>query len=657
MTGVYVKTRIIPILGIFIILALSTTAGTLSEQQQQELIDRVNYLHGTTSLETETDGHQHAKCGTDIALSFFNHQSEFTGDLAAKAAALEPRPNLALTYDSPGGHFKIHYNDGGSDAVYLAGQTTGGIPDYVLGVAAAADSAWQVEIVELGYPLPISDGTNGGDSRVDIYIENLGSSYYGATFPDTTGLPLYQQSVASFMIIDNDFNIPPYNQSDEMERRLDAARVTVAHEFFHVIHYTIDYTEYEYQGFVDFEVLPWWEMTAVWMEEEVYDDVNDYYYYLHSYLDYPYQSLRLVYGNTLHQYGAGIFPLFLDEKWGPDIIKSAWLNCRELGVGGQFYEAIDSAISEHTSGTDSLLTAFNEFATWNFYTGTRASRAPVGMGFSEAADFHMIPDSVIFTINMTDNFIDTLQRNLPGWPDTLSNGDSIVFFKSHFPQNLGTHYILLNNVQFVVDSVFSYRFYGRDPDDFYSWRFTHLNYPDNPAYDIEFISSENTSSKKFEFDPDGVDKIVAIATPVEPLNFATNYFDKDYDYSLFFNNQFDVITDTISSIQLSFGPNPVLWEDGNSHISFIIEDTDEIESESKIVDVHIDIFSIAGEKVCELSYPDEVLDQYSPIRKSWNLTNLNGSSLAGGVYYAIVNVLSNDGSINTSVTHKIALIK
>ncbi|MFH2036071.1 MAG: MXAN_6640 family putative metalloprotease [Candidatus Zixiibacteriota bacterium] len=650
------KRTIIFFLGTWAILTISAFAGTMSEQEQQELIDMVNYMRGDTTLETVFDEHEHGKCGTDIALTYFNHLSDFTGEYAAKVAALPPRPILSFTFDSPGGHFKIHYNTSGTDAVYLPGTDVNpadGVPDYVNGIAIAADSAWQAEIVTLGYTQPLSDGTNGGDSKVDIYIENLGPQYYGVTYPDTTGLPYYQQSVAAFLILDNDYNMPPYNSSSALERRLDAARVTIAHEFFHVIHYTLDYTEYETQG--TYDALPWWEMTASWMEEYVFDDVDDYYAYIHSYLNYPYQGLRYVFGNTLHQYGACIFPLFLAERWDPIIIKTAWNKCREYGTGTQFMQAVSDAISEHTGGAYNLRTAFNEFAVWNFFTGTRASRTPAGYGFSEASNYYMIPDSMLFPI---DTFVDRLIWVVGGggWSaDTLSNGKSIAFFEDNMPMSGAAHYIDLRNIDYITDSLFEYTFSGISIDlsDDYTvdWAITHIGFTSSPTEVAEIISINDTSKIKFSIEPDQYSRIISIPTPVDTTYYAD--FSKDYGYTLLFNSSFSDTADVPFSI--SFGPNPAML-DSVDQITFYIRDAN-LETLGKTANINIDIFTASGEKVLTISEKNKTFDAINRwIDIPWGLSNNGDSRVVPGLYFAYMEVELSDGTTASKI-HKIALIK
>ena len=250
---------------------LLTAAGDLSDEYQLNLIAQMQYLRGEGPLPASLQNVTLPHCGTAIAFELFaNRESLTTG--FADAKALLQRPSLPHSAVSPDSLFRVHFSTEGNHAVYLSYVDTlhggNGVPDYVDKIAEIADSVWHFEVDHLGYDAPPSDGSNGGDSLMDIYIAELGGGYYGYTSPEDV---LSDQSATSYIVIDNDFNIWPYNQSAELDRRLDAGRVTVAHEFFHTIHFAYDYTE---TG-PDYG-LYWWEMPATWMEEMAYDDVNDY---------------------------------------------------------------------------------------------------------------------------------------------------------------------------------------------------------------------------------------------------------------------------------------------------------------------------------------------------------------------------------------------
>jgi hypothetical protein len=66
------------------------------------------------------------------------------------------------------------------------------------------------------------------------------------------------------------------------------------------------------------------EATAVLMEDEVFDDVNDYVNYLRSYLNNTNSSIEKY--NSSIEYGKVIFAKYLREKYGLEFIKQIFEN-------------------------------------------------------------------------------------------------------------------------------------------------------------------------------------------------------------------------------------------------------------------------------------------------------------------------------------------
>ncbi len=258
--------------------------------------------------------------------------------------SLPSRPALPIHLDTQ--HFRIWYDTTGYNA------TT---PEYANKVAQSAEYSYQIEVDLLGYPPPLPDSsicegrTNvGGDDRTDIYILELGGRYFGESLPEDPCDTIPWQC-PGFMKIDNDYLEPNYGYQDNP---IEALKVTVAHEFFHLIQFGIDSEE----------DIWWMEATAVYMEDIVYDEVNDYISYLPDFFDYPEIPLNSTSGAEQHIYGAVVFPKFLQKYIGDEIIKDIWMECGEYGVN-----SVD-AISRVTE----LESTFQEFALWNLFTGSRA---------------------------------------------------------------------------------------------------------------------------------------------------------------------------------------------------------------------------------------------------------------------------------------------
>ena len=383
-------------------------AAELSREDQARIIQDFLYVNGQSdrmsaatalSIEEAEHGGMPHKCGMSAAADFAMNRGRLDRDLVVSLgiATLNVRPETQFSYVSPSGRFKIHYDKTGEHAVYRAGDDSDGdgVPNYVEATALIADSVWEHEITELGYPIPPSDSfyTSESDSAAyDVFLQNLAANFYGLAYPDSIWAEtIGHYKATSFIKLDND-----YSQLTGYENRpLDAIRVTMAHEFFHAIQFGID--PYEAEDFD--EVLSrryWMELSAVWMEEEVYDNINDYYGYLPYFFQNVNASIQQFDNfSDLHPYASGIFGMFLSQRFGADLVRETWFKCGEYGVGPHLLIALDEVIDSATNGTESMASAFAEFAQWNYFTGFRAHLAPAGMSYEEAEEYPEIPDGYL----------------------------------------------------------------------------------------------------------------------------------------------------------------------------------------------------------------------------------------------------------------------
>jgi hypothetical protein len=383
-------------------------AESLSRERQIEIIQNYMYVTGqSTQLPTQAlgaiPGHHEVlpiKCGTPAVAEFFLNRDKFDKDLLlAMGVKLYERPSYDpaphYTYDSPAGHFKVHYTTTGHHAVYNASRDSDhdSVPDYIEQVALILDSVYEHIMDTLGYPAPPPDGfyPSGGDDLYDVYLIDTSGGVFGLTYPDAEwigGSGTYRAT--SFIQLDNDYQEAEFKTYNE--RPLDAVRVTFAHEFFHAVQFGINSREFEESQGVQRRY--WMEMSATWMEDEIYDNINDYYSYLPYFFNVPRRSLQS-FGNY-HEYGSVVFAIFLSEKFGRDIIKDIWELCGSLGGdSAHFLIAADSAIRSASGGTYDWASAFREFALWNYFTGERSLYAPAGVGYSERDRYPAIPNTTV----------------------------------------------------------------------------------------------------------------------------------------------------------------------------------------------------------------------------------------------------------------------
>ncbi len=293
------------------------------------------------------------KCGFPLAAQIRRNYNKFSREQQASINILSSRPEKQTSIVSSNGYFRVHYNTQGYDA-----------PVYDLNeLLAALDSVYNFEINFLGYPAPPTDNMQGGDNLYDVYISNFPTGTYGFTqFEDE--LPGGRST--SYMLIDNDF-------ANFYTQGINAARVTVAHEFFHAIqigNYREPFLE-EGNNFRAVDDQYYFEISAVAMEEFVFDDINDYYGNLGSYFNRPQRTLS---ENT--GYNLGILDMFFQKRFGFGFLKRIW----ELMPGKPFLYALEEAIEERGS---TIKNEFHQFGVWTFFTGKRARP-----GYFEEADFY-----------------------------------------------------------------------------------------------------------------------------------------------------------------------------------------------------------------------------------------------------------------------------
>ena len=112
-----------------------------------------------------------AVCGTQAILGLKSYWNELPRATKASFAFLLQRPVLANSIMSLAGHFRVHYSTTGVNAVAPTDADGNGIPDYVDETAKVFEEAWSLQITQLGYSPPPSDG----DEIYDVYIKNLAS--------------------------------------------------------------------------------------------------------------------------------------------------------------------------------------------------------------------------------------------------------------------------------------------------------------------------------------------------------------------------------------------------------------------------------------------------------------------------------------------------
>ncbi len=254
---------------------------------------------------------------------------------------------------SPAGHFRVHFTQSGEHAV--ANSANLATPSYVTEAALAADSAYTVLVHDLGFLPPLPDDGIDGD-ELDIYIRDWNGSFYGMTYFGNSAPSI------TYLVIDND-----YVESSYATKGLEALRVTIAHEFFHMVQLRYAYP---------FEPVSsnayWYEISSTWMEEKCYPDVDDYHAYVADNFrqgDFPNLNDDR-YGFTF-AYGHGLFGQILDIEYGKSGGKHIMLDIWEELSDKEATDNLEQVLSSPTWGS-SLTQALAKYALYNVFTGSRA---------------------------------------------------------------------------------------------------------------------------------------------------------------------------------------------------------------------------------------------------------------------------------------------
>jgi hypothetical protein len=425
------------------------------------------------------------ECGTPLIIEMKRNWDKLLPETKEEINRLLARPVKPFTYGTT--HFVIHYDTAGTYPVYRPWEDVDpadGVPDYVNRVGEYMERSWYVEVDSMGYYAPPFDGTAGGDSLYDVYIDEP----YGYTAGEapSSQYPDRPYAITSYIDIGNDLRISRYPNDP-----LPFCKATCSHEFFHACQFVFtgqiwlypeDYTSWLY------------ESSSNWIEESVWDELNDVYYYLNSYLPVSYQSLY--HEDSRHMYASWIWNQYLSENFGRDILYSIWLKYMETYACA----AVDSVLRD--SGT-TMNDQFQEFAVWNWFTNGKDD----GNHYSEGAFF--FPQDTVVYIATHSSYPAT--GTISGSSAPESYGANYILFRTS-SADTGTYKLTFSgNSQFV---------YGVD---------LILHKPSGFSY-LRMPLNGNPSGELLIPDFKNYDKVIMVVTHL--FNFAERYGPAGYSYNL-----------------------------------------------------------------------------------------------------------------------------
>lgn len=285
---------------------LLTAGGAFAGELDNYYLEQFGERPSTPVLLKTAGGAPARRCGMPLRRGLKRDWSSLESSTQKTLTKYLGKPTLdgEATYTSTGGHFIIHYATSGTDLPAPVAPYT--LSSWIQAVADTFETVYAKEITDFGYAPPPS-------TPYHVYLEQLGDS---GEFGYAQSEQLDGQSASSYIVVDNDFSdwiFSPYNGTP-------ALQITAAHEFHHAIQFGYNYY---------FDI--WYaEATATWMEDEVYDQVNQLYDYSVDYLQNPSLSIDTPTSVTTGGgYGRWIFNRFLAENHGTDIIRAIWTRLRQ----------------------------------------------------------------------------------------------------------------------------------------------------------------------------------------------------------------------------------------------------------------------------------------------------------------------------------------
>jgi hypothetical protein len=306
------------------------------------------------------------KDGTLLVMDIFNNWDRADQEFKNQFPVLLSRVPKQAFFDTPSGFFRIHYDTTGGHAVYeptVDIDPPDGVPDYVNRTGEYFDRAWFYHCDTLGYDTPPFDGDQGGGTDLyDVYMHHYAGAY-GVTFME---FPSYQRPGRNYDYTSYIYVDPTYAGFGYNDRKLPMM-VTSAHEFFHAVQFAYNTGAGGW----------YMENCATWMEDIMWDDVNDNYAYLYYFMYYPHYPITTA--NGAFEYGAFIWPMFLYENLGHEFIRNSWVYTINMPA----LQALDQVCIDY--GTI-LEEQYAIFSLWNYLTNYRDD----GNHYEEGSSYNLV---------------------------------------------------------------------------------------------------------------------------------------------------------------------------------------------------------------------------------------------------------------------------
>jgi len=395
-------------------------------------------IHDRSMLPADLlEGTVEVPCGTPVMDRITSLLESCTAPVRGDMLDLA-RPSVGspeYTYNTAGGHFKIHWTDNGVNATTLS---------WVETIGTGCDFAWEQEINVLDWDAPPSDMGLGGDNRVDIYVLSLEGGTIG--WCSSSGEPPDPTTPEA----DYSSHIAMSNSQSWGEEQIQS---TCTHEFKHAVQNGYEAAE------------PSWfkENCATWMEYMVGYDT--YIGYLHggaNCLRRPWYDIRTM--GDLYEYGCSPWPMYMQYRCGgQETVRMVWEECAAV-IGPNMLAAMDSTAAQYGMTFKQWLA---EYDAWRWFTGAHAD----GDYYPYGESSQWTPGPYVFA-----------PHNISTLP---ASGDEYVYP----PDNYGLHWIHVDVTDYQSWILFS--FDGRDG---FPWTVGVIQSDEsgNSAFEYHFV--ENSSA-------------------------------------------------------------------------------------------------------------------------------------------------------------------
>ncbi len=380
-----------------------------------------------------------AKCGFREAMELQQYYHLLSPQWQKLAKPLLEMPKRQYQVTSPSGHFILHYDLTGIHAVPSKDSLGNGIPDYIDSAAVILDHVWDVEINQLGFRPP-PDSTGQPVQSYPVFFSSI--NYYGLTnFNMQEDIPeLPGQNYVSYLELHRNFSGGSFATNG-----LEALKVTAAHEFHHAIQLGYQF-RWKWDGpYLIYPDLFFMEMSSTFMEDYVYDSINDYVQYVNKFLPVAdAKPFNVTDNNT--EYANSLYLHMLTKVHGVNIFRQIW----ETIIRYPALDALDLVLRKYD---DSFSKSFNQYACWLYFSGHYAD------------SLHYFKDGHLFTDLEVSRDVTKLNEDLGAYQmrhvRILIDVPGVYRAKVHCPSKLGrmNHVIntqtLQNSVPFNREQYFT----------------------------------------------------------------------------------------------------------------------------------------------------------------------------------------------------------